>query len=350
MKHVEPSFAIRRVICNAGVWGVLAGTLSCASEGEPTVAATTSTSEVDASEATSLADGTSTTTTTQAPTTSEGSGGQDDAEGSGSSGGATDGDVDFDPAAVTSCADLGLEGVCVDVHNVEELMATQRTCPFREICRVVVHPGFYDLEGAVFTYHHWFRHYIGVLDERGERPVVSSQVGSVFANKGSTEVPLNIILQNLVLVGSVMGVDFDGATGDPYFSMGGLSWLDGVTIDTDSREVLFNTGPNPGGGSFWCTRCEIIHRQTELNPNSMIAISEIDSAWISDSTLRSDVWNSVIASITARSVNVMDVVDESGEPIGCGDSGIVCNEGPMPELLRAPTLEWFESLALAQPH
>jgi len=200
------------------------------------------------------------------------------------------------------------------------------------------------MRASVYSLNHWYRHFIGVLDADGNRPVVTSMVGSCFANKGHKDYQQNIILQNLVLAGASPGVDFDGATGDPYFHKGGLSWLDNVRIDTRNRSVLFNTGPNPGGGSFWCTRCEIINHIV-----TMIAITEIDSAWFSDSVLISPVWNQYTARIGARSVNMQNVTDGSGNPVACGAANIQCRPGPTPELLRAPTLEWFESLVYAQP-
>lgn len=257
---------------------------------------------------------------------------------------------DFDPNRVKSCATLGLPGLCIDVHNEAELAATHDACPFRDVCRIVVHPGTYNMAASIFTYHHWYRHYIGVADANGNRPVLTSKVGSVFAHKGSQDRQQNTVLQNMIFNGPVQGVDFDGATGAPYNTKGGLSWLDRITIDMDSREVFFNSGPNPGGGSFWCTRCELIHRVTPLNPNSMIAIGQIDSAWFSQSTLRSEVWNNAIVGIAARSIGFDNVVDEKANPVGCGSYGIVCHPGEKPELLRAPTLAWFESLVFAQPH
>lgn len=265
--------------------------------------------------------------------------------------GSSRGDAGGLPPGVTSCADLGLPGFCIDVYTSEELVATHDNCPLREVCRVVVHPGRYDNPASLFTYHHWYRHYIGVIDADGKRPLITSKVGSVFANKGSKEVQQNTILQNLELGGSVMGVDFDGATGDPYFDKGGLSWLHNVKIDAQSREILFNTGPNPGGGSFWCTDCELIHRPSPGNPSSMVAISQIDSAWFSNTRFIDESRNDLRSvKVEARSRRFENNFDKNGGPANCDHADLTCEDGPTPELLRAPTLEWFESLVYAQPH
>lgn len=244
----------------------------------------------------------------------------------------------------TSCRNLGLPGFCVDVYNALQLEGTWSTCPDTEVCRVVVHPGQYNMKASIFTQRHWFRHYIGVRDAQGNRPVITSQVGSVFATKGSQVRPLNIILQDLVLAGSSPGVDFDGATGSPYFHKGGLSWLNRVKIDVSNRPVLYNTGPNPGGGSFWCTDCEIVSQVV-----NMIAITGIDSAWISNSKLSSVKWNEFTFGLGARSVGLQNVVNESGAPVNCGQMGVICRPGPSANLLRDPTLAWFEALVAAQP-
>ena len=244
---------------------------------------------------------------------------------------------------VTSCSDLGLPGFCVDVHNAQQLEATIQKCPIKAVCRVVVHPGQYHLAASIFTNHHWYRHFIGIRDAQGNRPTITSMIGSVFATKGSAVRPLNIILQDLVLAGPSPGVDFDGATGDPYFHKGGLAWLHRVRIDVGNRPVLFNTGPNPGGGSFWCTHCEIISHVT-----TMVAITEIDSSWISDSRLVSAAWNTYTMRIGARSVGLRNVVNESGVPVNCGQFGISCRPGPSAQMLQAPTLAWFEALVASQ--
>lgn len=248
-----------------------------------------------------------------------------------------------DTSAATSCRNLGLPGFCVDVYNASQLEGTWSTCPDTEVCRVVVHPGQYDMKASIFTQRHWFRHYIGVRDAQGNRPVITSQVGSVFATKGSQVRPLNIILQDLILSGPSPGVDFDGATGSPYFHKGGLSWLNRVKIDVANRPVLYNTGPNPGGGSFWCTDCEIISHVV-----NMFAITEIDSAWISNSRLSSVKWNEFTFGLGARSVGLQSVVNETGNPVTCGQLGVVCRAGPSAQLLRDPTLAWFESLVALQ--
>jgi hypothetical protein len=244
---------------------------------------------------------------------------------------------------VTSCATLGLKGHCVEVRTAQQLEATSSTCPVTEVCRILIFPGEYQMAASIFTYHHWYRHFIGIRDSQGNRPVIKSNIGSVFATKGSEERPLNIILQDLVLAGPSPGVDFDGATGDPYFHKAGLSWLNRVKIDTGNRPVLYNTGRNPGGGSFWCTQCEINSHVTE-----MIAITQIDSAWISDSKLVSAAgWSKYTVRLGARSVGLQNVTTEKG-PLACGQYEISCRAGTAPGMLRAPTLEWFETLVAQQ--
>ncbi|MGH1341806.1 MAG: hypothetical protein ACRBN8_09660 [Nannocystales bacterium] len=248
------------------------------------------------------------------------------------------------PVGVQDCATLDLPGFCLDVHNAEELDATRVDCPTQEVCRVVIHPGEYMMEDTVFTHHHWYRHFVGVLGENGERPRIESTGQAVFSNKGSSETMQHIVLQNLVLAGGAQGVDFSGAVGEPYHHQLMLSWLDNVRIEVTNRAILFNGNPaGDGHGSLWCTGCEIVNRPEDTF-YGMIGIGAIDSVYFADTVLDSSDWSEMWSiGILAGSIGVDAVVDEAGVPIECGDRNIICADGKKPEYLRAPTLEWFES-------
>ena len=187
-----------------------------------------------------------------------------------------------------------------------------------------------------------------MLDEDGNRPIIESTGQAVFTNKGSPDRPQHMILQNLVLTGTAQGVDFSGTKDEPHGHLIQLSWLDGVTVATTSRSLFFNSGPNneEGHGSLWCTGCELVHRPPALHVG-MIAVGTIDSIYLADTTFDSVQWRGNTIKIGAQSVGVDNSVDELGDAIKCGveDREVPCRDGDHTNLLRRPTLAWFEALA-----
>ncbi len=253
----------------------------------------------------------------------------------------------FNPDAVTSCADIGLLGKCIDVYTSRELYEkTRLECPVDDVCRIVVHPGIYT-QRTIFTYDHWYRHFIGVLDENGKRPVIQGIGTSVLANKGRDKNSMqNTLVQNFVFVGQNQGIDLDGGDTLPWYGYGGMVWLDNVTIYSKSRPILFNSnkGGKGGSGFLWFTDGEILRNERSIN-KKLIDITEIDLAYFSNTKIRSSKWvKKYILNIHSDGVKFDNTIDEKGNNITCDGQIIDCRDGNYPNLLRKPTVEWFETL------